>query len=252
MILDDIVAKKKQRLQTYNYISNTNKTYTASFYDSLKTEGLSIIGEIKKASPSKGLIKPNFNHVELAKQYEASCVDAISVLTEEDFFLGSPKYLIDVHKEVKLPLLRKDFIIDKNQIIESKNIGASAILLIVSILTKFKLKEFLEISNELGLDALVETHNEAEIETALEADSKIIGINNRDLKTFKVDLNNTLRLRQLIPNNIVVVAESGINTIEDIKFIKQSNIDAILVGESFMKSDNIKLKAEEFKKAYNN
>lgn len=252
MILDDIVAKKKQRLQTYNYISNTNTAYTASFYDSLKTEGLSIIGEIKKASPSKGLIKPNFSPVELAKQYEASCVDAISVLTEEDFFLGSPKYLIDVHKEVKLPLLRKDFIIDKNQIIESKNIGASAILLIVSILTKFELKEFLEISNELGLDALVETHNETEIETALEADSKIIGINNRDLKTFKVDLNNTLRLRQLIPNNIVVVAESGINTIEDIKFIKQSNIDAILVGESFMKSDNIKLKAQEFKKAYNN
>lgn len=252
MILDDIVAKKKQRLQTYNYISNTNTAYTASFYDSLKTEGLSIIGEIKKASPSKGLIKPNFSPVELAKQYEASCVDAISVLTEEDFFLGSPKYLIDVHKEVKLPLLRKDFIIDKNQIIESKNIGASAILLIVSILTKLELKEFLEISNELGLDALVETHNETEIETALEADSKIIGINNRDLKTFKVDLNNTLRLRQLIPNNIVVVAESGINTIEDIKFIKQSNIDAILVGESFMKSDNIKLKAQEFKKAYNN
>lgn len=248
MILDDIVNKKKERLKNYQFLE-TNNNSNQSFYNALKKDGLSIIGEIKKASPSKGLIKPDFKPVELAKQYE-SCVDAISVLTEEDFFLGKAEYLMQVNSTAKLPILRKDFIIDERQIIESKNIGAAAILLIASILDKVQLKKFLSISNNLGLDTLVEVHNELELKTALDAGAKIIGINNRDLKTFNVDLNTTIRLAKLIPKDIVTVAESGINTIEDIKFIKQSNINAILVGESFMKTDDIKKKATEFKEIW--
>lgn len=249
MILDDIVAKKKETLKEYKFPQQNKFPKIESFYNSLAKQGLSIIGEIKKASPSKGIIKADFKPTEIAKQYELS-VDAISVLTEEKFFLGKAKYLEQVHNEVKLPIIRKDFIIDKRQILEARIIGASAILLIVSILNKAELKQFLNYAKELELDCLVETHNKEEIHTALEAGAEIIGVNNRDLKTFKVDLNTTIKLRDFVPEDKIFVAESGINTIEDIKFLKRTKLDAILVGESFMRTDNINEKAKEFKKQF--
>lgn len=251
MILDDIVAKKREYLKNTKHIDfiEDNFSSIASFYEALAKPGLSIIGEIKKASPSKGLIKPNFEPIQLAKQYEYA-VDAISVLTEEHYFLGSPKYLKDIHTQVKLPLLRKDFIIDSYQILEARALGASAVLLIVAILDKKQLKDFLNISKKLGLDTLVEVHNEQEIDIALSSGAKIIGINNRDLKTFDVKLDTTTRLRKLIPNDIIVVGESGINTKKDINVMKQANVNAILVGESFMKTDDIKKKSDEFRKSY--
>lgn len=249
MILDDIVAKKKETLKEYKFPQQNEFPKIENFYNSLAKQGLSIIGEIKKASPSKGIIKANFNPTEIAKQYELS-VDAISVLTEEKFFLGKAEYLEQVHNEVKLPIIRKDFIIDKRQILEARIIGASAILLIVSILNKAELKQFLNYAKELELDCLVETHNKEELHTALEAGAEIIGVNNRDLKTFKVDLNTTIKLRDFVPEDKIFVAESGINTIEDIKFLKQTKLDAILVGESFMRTDNINEKAKEFKKQF--
>lgn len=252
MILDDIVIRKKQTLaeSTFN-LENKNFPKIESFYKALAKPGLSIIGEVKKASPSKGLIKPDFDAVAIAQEYE-NAVDAISVLTEEHYFLGSPKYLTQVHEVVKLPIIRKDFIIDERQIIEARQIGASAILLIVAILTQDKLVEFLQLAQSLGLDALVETHDEQEVERALLANSKIIGINNRDLRDFKVSLDTTTRLRKLIPKDIIVVSESGINTAEDINTLKEASVDAILVGESFMKCESISKKAKEFKSVYDN
>lgn len=249
MILDDIVEKKIEYLKKHDSKKLITDKATKSFYSAIAKDGLSIIGEIKKASPSKGIIKADFNPVEIAKKY-CNVVDAISVLTEEDFFLGKPEYLKQVHDTVDTPILRKDFIIDSSQIFEAKDIGASAILLIVAILDIQKLKQFLKLAHELNLDSLVEVHNESEIQLALEAGADIIGINNRDLKTFNVDLNNTLNLRKFIPENILVVSESGINTQEDIKFLKHSNIDAVLVGESFMRTDNILNKANEFRDAF--
>lgn len=249
MILDDIVNKKKETLKYYKFPQSNEFPKIESFYNALSKRGLSIIGEIKKASPLKGLIKADFNPTEIAKQYNKS-VDAVSVLTEENFFLGSAYYLKQVHNTISLPIIRKDFIIDKRQILEARIIGASAILLIVSILTQNELKQFLNYSKELGLDALVEAHSEEEIKRALDTEAKIIGVNNRDLKTFKVDLNTTIKLRKFVPNDKIFVSESGINTEEDIKFLKQTKIDAILVGESFMKADNINEKAIRFKKTY--
>lgn len=251
MILDDIIAKKQKDLENIKQIEflEENLSPITNFYQSLAKNKLSIIGEIKKASPSKGLIKSNFNPVEIAKQYKNS-VDAISVLTEEHFFGGKNEYLTAVHEAVHLPILRKDFIIDSIQIKEARIIGASAILLITSILKPKQLKEYIELAKQLGLDSLIEIHNKEEIKIALDSGAKIIGINNRDLNTFNVDLNTTLRLREFISNDIIVVSESGINTVEDIKLIRQADINAILVGESFMRADNIQEKIMEFKKAY--
>lgn len=251
MILDDIIAKKRKDLENIKNIKFSEESFShiTSFSQSLLKNRLSIIGEIKKASPSKGLIKLKFNPVEIAKDYE-NCVDAISVLTEEHFFCGKNEYLTAVHKTVNLPILRKDFIIDSIQIKEARAIGASAILLITSILKPEQLKKYIDLAEQLGLDSLVEVHNKEEIKIALDSGAKIIGINNRDLNTFNVDLSTTLRLREFISNDIIVVSESGIHTIEDINLIKQADINAILVGESFMRTDNIQKKTMEFKKAY--
>jgi len=220
-----------------------------SFYEALKKDGLSIIGEIKKASPSKGLIKADFSPADIAKEY-SSCVDAISVLTEADYFLGSYDYLTVVSETVDLPILCKDFIADEYQIYKAKAIGASAILLIAALLDTETIKRFMTIAHSLGLDALVETHNSQEAKSALAAGAKIIGINNRNLHTFEVDINTTIQIAKSIPDDTVLVSESGINTSEDIQIIKEANISAILVGESFMRSENIAAKAKEFKDAY--
>lgn len=257
MILDKIVQKKKETLlaqkekvsieEFKEKIKDMKKP--PSFYAAIGKKGLSIIGEIKKASPSKGLIREDFNPVEISKEYEEA-VDAISVLTEEDFFMGKPEYLREVSKTVSLPILRKDFIIDEFQIYEARELGASCILLIVAILEQEKLVEYIKLTESLKMDALVEAHTGEEVERAIAAGAKIIGINNRNLKDFSVDFNNTIRLKAIIPGGILVISESGIENKEQIKTLKKASIDGILVGESFMKSRNIKNMAKEFKVAY--
>lgn len=255
MILDKIVARKKITLKEHslNLIElkamAKDMSNRASFYDAMAKDGLSIIGEIKKASPSKGIIVEDFKPGEIALEYKDT-VDAISVLTEEHFFLGSPEYLKQASKTVSLPLLRKDFIIDSAQIYEAKTFGASCILLITAILEKNKIEDFIGISKELGMDALVEVHTEEEVEIALLAGAKIIGINNRNLKDFSIDLNTTVRLSSLIPSDRLIIGESGVHTKDDILILKQAKINGILVGESFMRSGNILEKAKEFRNAF--
>lgn len=257
MILDEIVARKKITLEQSDYKFDAKRLYAAidskpvsSFYDAIAKDGLSIIGEVKKASPSRGLIKQDFNPVEIAREY-ALCVDAISVLTEEHYFLGSPDYLPAIHDSVQLPLLRKDFVISPLQIFEARELGASAILLIAAILNDRRvLAEFINIARGVGFEPLVETHNSREIELALAAGAKIVGINNRNLYDFTEDIYTTVRLRETVPKDVLVVSESSIHTVDDIKILKSADVNGILVGESFMRCGNIVQKAEEFKKAY--
>ena len=254
MILDRIVERKKMRLKELNLDIKLLKEKAegaesrSSFIEALQKGGLSIIGEVKRASPSKGLIKENFDPLELAVKYE-NCVDAVSVLTEENFFLGSSEYLKKITDEVGIPALRKDFIIDEVQIYEAKILGASAILLIVAILDEKILKKFIKIVEKLGMDALIEVHTKEEVETALRAGAEIIGINNRDLKTFKVDLNTTIELAKLIPKDKVIVSESGIKDEMDIEKLKKAGIDGVLIGEIFMRCDDIGELAGKFKDA---
>lgn len=254
MILDKIIDKKIETLKEKkfllkdeykNIIASMNKP--VSFYEAIKKQDLSIIGEIKKASPSKGIIKEDFNPRRLASLYNKA-VDAISVLTEEHFFMGSMDYLRQASEVSQIPILRKDFIIDEKEIYEARINGASAVLLITSVLEKEKLKQFIDIVHDVDLDALVEVHTKEEVNIALECGARIIGINNRNLKDFSVDLNTTLNLKRDIPKDILVISESGISTKDDIKFLK--DIDGILVGESFMKSNDILKKAKELKESY--
>ncbi|GAA0738159.1 indole-3-glycerol phosphate synthase TrpC [Clostridium oceanicum] len=254
MILDQITDKKRETLKEKKFLSKEeykniidSMKKPVSFYEAIKKEGLSIIGEIKKASPSKGIIKKDFNPRRLGSLYNKA-VDAISVLTEKHFFMGDIDYLRQASEVAQIPILRKDFIIDERQIYEARINGASSVLLITSILKKEKLKEFIKIVHSLDLDALLEVHTKKELYIALECGAKIIGINNRNLKDFSVDLNTTLNLKKDIPKDILVVSESGIKEKEDIKFLK--DIDGILVGESFMKSKDILKKAKELKEAY--
>jgi indole-3-glycerol phosphate synthase len=193
-----------------------------------------LIAEVKRASPSRGLLCRNFDPVELAKTYAQGGAAAISVLTEANYFQGSIEHLAAIREEVKLPLLRKDFIFDQYQIYESGAYGADALLLIVAILSQGQLEELLSLSRSLGLSCLVEVHNEDEVERALLSGAKIIGINNRDLNTFKVDINTTRRLRPLVPQDRIVVSESGISRREDIKKLKGWGVNAVLVGEALV------------------
>lgn len=206
------------------------------FKQALAKEGMSFICEVKKASPSKGLIAADFPYLEIAKEYEAAGASAISVLTEQSYFLGKDAYLQEIVANVKLPVLRKDFTIDAYQIYEAKVLGASAVLLICALLKDEKLKKFLEIAHEVGLDALVEAHDEEEVQRALAAGAEIIGVNNRDLKTFTVDINNSARLRRLVPKEVLFVSESGIQTGEDVKKLCDMGVNAVLIGETLMRS----------------
>lgn len=256
-ILEKIIEKKKARLAARSYKPDISRLYKllendnrASFYEAIKKPGLSIIGEIKKASPSRGLIKPDFDPVSLAREYEP-CVEAISVLTEEDFFLGSGEYLRQVHNTVPLPLIRKDFVISHNQILEAAELGASAILLIAALLKEPRvIGEFLDLAHSVGIDCLVEVHNEEELNAALESGARIIGVNNRNLHDFTEDIYTTVRLKELIPSDRLVVGESSIHTAEDIKILAKAGVDGVLVGESFMRSGSIAEKAKEFRDAY--
>lgn len=312
MILDEIAEKTKERVaeqkkkvpleemkrQALDIVAretnNGSSPYSKfPFRDNLAADGISFICEVKKASPSKGLIAPDFPYVEIAKEYEAAGASAISVLTEPFYFQGSNQFLMDIKKEVNIPLLRKDFTVDEYMIYEAKVIGASAVLLICAILDDEQLASYLQLAHELGMSALVEAHDEEEVRRAIACGAGIIGVNNRDLRTFTVDIMNSVRLRKLIPDMVpakrspmkesakgstkgsgtdtvcnvrsdieydrgsdpfvehsvhqkmVYVSESGIKTKEDIDRLKANGTDAVLIGETFMRSpDKKKLFAE--------
>lgn len=212
------------------------------FEAALKKEDIAFICEVKKASPSKGLIAPDFPYVHIARDYEAAGADAISVLTEPEYFLGSNDYLSAVKRAVNIPVIRKDFTIDPYQIYEARIIGADAVLLICALLDTEVLTEYIRIADTLGLTALVEAHDAAEVASALEAGARVIGVNNRNLKTFEVDIKNSARLRQLVPEHITFVSESGIKTPGDIDALRKNGTDAVLIGETLMRSSR---KAEE-------
>ncbi len=209
------------------------------------TNNINLIAEIKRASPSAGLIRKDFHPVEIAKIYQEAGAAAISILTDEKFFEGNLNFLPQVKREVSLPLLRKDFIIDEYQIYESRIYGADALLLIAGTLSEAQMTEFLSLSHDLEMDCLVEVYNEEELKKVLETPAEIIGINNRDLSTFQVDLSTTRRLRKLIPDSKIVVAESGIRSREDVQLLAEEKVDAILVGESLLRSKDIRGKIEE-------
>jgi indole-3-glycerol phosphate synthase len=206
------------------------------FEKALGAPGISFICEVKKASPSKGLIATEFPYLSIAREYEAAGAAAISCLTEPDFFLGSDEYLREIAAAVKIPVLRKDFTLDPYMIYEAKVMGASAVLLICAILSDEELLEYGKIARALGLSALVEAHDEREVERALRVEHGIIGVNNRDLKTFTVDCRNSVRLRKMVPDDRLFVSESGIRTAEDIAVLRQNGTDAVLIGETLMRS----------------
>jgi indole-3-glycerol phosphate synthase len=220
------------------------------FEQALKAPGLSCICEVKKASPSKGVIAQDFPYLDIAREYEAAGAAAISVLTEPDYFLGSNRYLQEIASAVSIPTLRKDFVIDPYQIYEAKLLGAQAVLLICALLDADTLAGYIKTAGELGLSALVEIHNEVGAEQALSAGARIIGINNRDLKTFTVDTGMSARLRKTIPPEIIAVAESGISSPDDIAPLRDAGIDAALIGESLMRSNNRKQFLAALKAAY--
>ena len=210
-------------------------------------EGLSFICECKKASPSKGIIAEDFPYLDIAKRYEAAGADCISVLTEPKWFLGSGKYLSEIAGEVSIPCLRKDFTVDEYMIYEAKLLGASAVLLICSILAPKQLESYLALSEELGLSALVEAHSEEEVKTALSAGARIVGVNNRDLKDFSVDTGNSRRLREIVSPEVLFVSESGVKDRRDTLLLEQAGADAVLVGEALMRAPDIAAKLAELK-----
>lgn len=245
MILDEIVsAKKKQLILDKENISEEKMKELAglceresiSFYEALKKPGLSIIGEFKKASPSHGRMDNKIELTDRIDQYNEA-VDAISCLTEEKYFLGGVSYFKQIREMTPLPMIRKDFMIDPYQIFEAKVIGADCILLIAAILTDRELKMFYELAYALGMDVLVEVHDETEMMRAVGLDAKIIGVNNRNLKDFTIDLNTTKRLKEMVPEGTVLVSESGVSGDEDVEFLKEAGVDALLIGTVFMEAE---------------
>jgi indole-3-glycerol phosphate synthase len=251
-ILDKIVGGKREALKLAKSRTplavlkeRAAQRQPRDFAEALRGKGVKLIAEVKKASPSKGVLCPDFNPVELAQTYAQNGAAAISVLTEEKYFLGKLDYLTEIREKVNVPILRKDFIFDEYQIFESAAYVADAILLITAILEKEELEEFLKISQSLKLSCLVEVHNEEELFKALLAGAEIIGINNRDLITFKTDTNTTRRLRILIPEENIVVSESGISNRDDMKKMKECKVNAVLVGEALVTAQDIPAKMKE-------
>ena len=217
------------------------------FEKALKKDDIAFICECKKASPSKGLIAPDFPYLDIARDYEAAGADAISVLTEPTKFLGSDKYLKEIAKNVTIPCLRKDFTVDEYMIYEARLLGAKAVLLICAILEPAKIKDWIALCDTLGMSALVEAHDEREIETALKCGARVIGVNNRNLKDFSVDQANSRRLRELVPKDRVFVSESGVSSHADIKALREIGADAVLIGETLMRASDKKAKMRELK-----
>ena len=233
------VNESKKRISMDEIIQTADKLPVNNdfpFKKALSGNDISFICEVKKASPSKGIIAADFPYLQIAKDYEKAGASAISVLTEPKYFMGNDNYLKEIASKVNIPVLRKDFTVDSYQIYEAKILGASAILLICAILSDEQLKDYINIAHSLGLSALVEAHDETEVKRAIYAGAGIIGVNNRNLKDFTVDINNSIRLRQLVPKNIIFVSESGIKTPQDIKNLKNNKTNAVLIGETFMRN----------------
>ena len=241
-------SKQQVSLQKIRQMAMAMPKGDFPFEKALQKAELSFICECKKASPSKGLIAPEFPYRQIAKDYETAGADCISVLTEPKWFLGKNEYLKEITETVTIPCLRKDFTVDEYMIYEAKLLGASAVLLIVSILSQQQLSEYIALCDELGLSALVETHDENEVQTALNVGARIIGVNNRNLKDFSVDTQNSQRLRNSIPKDILFVSESGIRTAEDVRTVRDMGADAVLIGETLMKAHNKQQKLEELKR----
>lgn len=235
------LAEMKKRAQALD--ANTG----FPFRKALSGDEISFICEVKRASPSKGLIAPDFPYLDIARDYEKAGAAAISCLTEPFWFKGSDQYLTEISGAVKIPVLRKDFTVDEYMIYQAKTLGASAVLLICSILSREQLSEYLEIAHSLGLSALVEAHDEEEVRTALSVGAGIIGVNNRDLRTFTVDINNSARLRKLVPPEVLFVSESGIKTAADIEALRSNGTNAVLIGETLMRSPDKKAALDELR-----
>lgn len=251
MILDTIVARKRQEVAELKKKGLRGPGGAVEpprgFLRALTAcPGVAIIAEAKKASPSKGVIQPDFDPVQIARRYKAGGARAMSVLTDVNFFQGSIDYIPLVRETVDLPVLRKDFIIDPLQIEEAGRYGADAVLLIAAILDTLQLRDYRQMAEEMAMDVLVEVHDEAELTSALQADSRLIGINNRNLHTFTVDLETTFRLKRLIPEAIPVVSESGISTREDMARLREAGVAAALIGESLMRSADQSGTLQEF------
>lgn len=252
-ILNEIAARTKERIAEEKFkvplrelISQQNSNLAKhaeekiSFLEALKKPGMSYICEVKKASPSKGLIAPDFPYLDIAKEYEQAGASAISCLTEPFYFQGADRYLQEISQAVNIPVLRKDFTVDEYMLYQAKAFGASAVLLICAILDNSQLKAFGELAQELGMDALVEAHDQWEVDRALNLGAKIVGVNNRNLHDFTVDMGNSIRLRNMAPADTVFVSESGIKTAEDIRILYENQVDAVLIGETLMRSPDKK------------
>ena len=240
-------AKRRKSLTEIRQRASDMPKGNFAFENALKKSDIAFICECKKASPSKGLIAPEFPYLQIAREYEAAGADAVSVLTEPKWFLGSDKYLKDIAEAVSIPCLRKDFTVDEYMIYEAKLLGASAVLLICSILSEEQIKEYIGICDGLGLSALVEAHDGEEVEMALRAGARMIGVNNRNLKDFSVDTENSRRLRQMIPPEILFVSESGVGCAEDVSSLRGIGADAVLIGETLMRAADKKAKLRELK-----
>ena len=252
-ILEEIAGKTRERIEEEKQrccpaemraLAESTTGESGRFYRALAAPGMSYICEVKKASPSKGLIAPDFPYLEIAKEYEAAGASAISCLTEPFYFQGSDQYLKEITDTVCIPVLRKDFTVDEYMIYQAKALGASAVLLICAILDKAQLRDYRQMAESLGLDALVEAHDEKEVEMALDIGARIVGVNNRDLKTFQVDMQNSIRLRNLAPREVLFVSESGIKGPEEISILREHQVDAVLIGETLMRSADKKAELE--------
>ncbi len=256
-MLDEIVEKTKERIELEKSIISLDDLKREiscieinddfPFKKALQSDDISIIAEVKKASPSKGMIADDFDYVQIAKDYEEAGASAISVLTEPYFFKGDDDYLKEIAQNVSIPILRKDFVIDEYMIYQAKYLGASAVLLIVAILDIVSLRKYLDLAHSLGLSAIVEVHDGDEIMKALTVGAEIIGVNNRDLRDFSVDIENSISLRRCVGEDVVFISESGIKTKEDVARLKENNVDAVLIGETLMKSDDKKAMISELK-----
>ncbi len=249
-ILDTIAEYTKERVKKEKEVRSLTKIKSEAlsmncntgfpFEKALSSQGISFICECKKASPSKGLIAEDFPYLKIAEEYEAAGASCISVLTEPKWFLGKNEYLKEIAEHVSIPCIRKDFVVDEYMIYEAKLLGASAVLLICSLLPTELLTDYIEICNRLGLSALVEAHDEQEITSAIKAGARIIGVNNRNLKNFSVNVSNSQKLRALVPESILFVAESGIKNRKDIEVLEKAHVDAVLIGEVLMKAQDKK------------
>ena len=246
MIIDDIIESTKERVAQNKKLHPIEKIAAVAFdkpinFDypfekALRKPGLSYIMEVKRAIPTKGQITQNFDYKTIAKEYEDIGASAISVVTEPDFFKGDDDFLAEIAKIVKIPVLRNDFIVDEYMVYESKLLGADAIILLCSVLDEITLMRCLNLAERLGMSALVEAHSSMQVKKALRVGAKIIGVNNCDLRTFKVDMKNSVELRSMVGDDIIFVSESGIKTADDIKVLEENNVDAVLIGETLMKS----------------